>query len=953
MSARSYGVEDLKIIGYHIAPNIIANSDAETIQSSPWLDFLFADKGECIKVLYHMDYSIACLLKMIHLPKKACKELAETTDLEYKGYTFQYMPKKWFAIKDKSTRQWAGFSDMSQYTDCALDMEYSTVTCAISAKETGEKVYQSLHKLGLHPKSLTSPISAFNKEVLSTIDLPTVDDLPDEVAQYAYNCCHGSWIECFKIGHFSDTLDFDIRSAYGSELAKLIDFRYGTWKQSKKYMPAALYGYCKGEVTIDKPFSPILYKSNSQLYTPTGSWETYLTKKEIDFIWENKLGTFEIDDSWWWIPNKDIAQFNNLMPLGNTIDNLYTKKQQASNNFEDNIIKRIMCFSPDTNIWTEKGVKKVTEVEIGEKVYSVSPKTGEVSLEFVEATQKYHFSGDLIHLQNERHDFLITPEHHLLLKKDSRNYYQWLNAKDLLNRRENTRWAFPRFSPITGKYRENTSLWQHLEPTDIIAVQPNKKWASTFEKDANFRFIGNGRGYITEKQHIKEPSTFEQEKDCKVYAKNGNKGHRVGWRYKTNDLLELMGWYISEGCTQQSDKSKTKGIGISNQNPKNLENISHLLSRMGIGHHMHKDGTDIASITIYRFMQKECGEKSTGKHIPNWVFELDHTHLAHLYQSLMDGDGSWHRPRQMDKYTTISKQLATDFQRLCIHLGFKSRITDDEFTDTGKRKYRVFMYSKERTTNTWRKNTSLENYSGEVYCITVSDNHTVLAGRNNKLEFIGQSGTWGKMEEYNEKGFGELFNPVWCAQTEVGVRLRVADFILSNNLQDDLLSIIVDGILIKNNDQAIHLFLSQFAGSPDQLSATENSRALGSWKLSHHCPSIIISSGTQTLRDKKSTALFSLQYDWLVQQIEKKPKAKKYSLSGLSPVTLHKALKDNRLQDLGKLEKIKRTISLNSELKRCYKTQPKNGRELLARQYTSEPWDISIVQERTLNEEIE
>ena len=952
----------MKIIGYHIASNLICNSEGEVCNKAPWLDFLFADKGECIKVLYHMDYSVACLLKMINMSEAACKELLETTDLEYKGYTFQYIPNSWFSVKDKQTRQWAGFSNMSQYESYSLESSgddiADAIDFAVTASLTGQKVYSTLARLGLHPSSLTSPISAFNKEILSTIDLPTVDDTPDEVAQLAYECCKGSWIECFKTGYFEDTLDFDIRSAYGSELAKLIDFRYGKWVHGipeSVYTTNAIYGYCKGIVTIDKPFSPILYKSNRANFTPTGSWETTLTKNEIDFIRKWELGTFEIEDGWWFIhdycPEKT--------PLLQKIIQLYENKQQSSSSFEDNIIKRIMCFSPDTNIWTETGIKKVAEVKIGERIYSVNSKTGEVSLKSVEATQRYQFSGNLIHLQNKRHDFLITPEHHLLLKKDSRDHYQWLDAKDLLNRKENTSWAFPRFSPVAGKYQESISLWNYLEPTDIIAVQPNKKWASTFEKDVNFRFIGNNRGYITERQHINEPNTFEQEKDCKLYAKNGNKGHRVGWQYKTNNLLELMGWYISEGCTQQSDKSKTKGIGISNQNPKNLESISHLLGRMGISHHMHKDGADIASITIYRFMQKECGEKSIGKHIPSWVFELDHTHLAHLYQSLMDGDGTWHQPRQMDKYTTISKQLATDFQRLCIHLGFKSRITDDEFTDTGKRKYRIWIYSRKYNSNTWKRHTSLENYSGEVHCITVSNNHTVLAGRNNKFEFIGQSGIWGKLIEILpeqaqkrllKKGEKYILNTVWAAEVEVNTRLKCAEFVLANNLQGNLLSIIVDGVLIKNTDQPQHLLLSK-AMENSPLSMAENNKAMGTWKLSSRCPSIIISSGVQAHYSKQHLGNFVLNYDWLLEEIEKKPKAKSHKISGLSPVTLAKAISANRFKDLGKLEEISRVIDLQCEIKRCYPVEPKNGKELLAGQYSSIPWDVSVVQGKEKRED--
>lgn len=570
----------MHIVGYHITNNLIANSDSELCTEKPWLDFLFADKGESIKVLYSLDYSVACLLKMISMSEKACKELLETNDLEYQGYTFQYIPSSWFAIRDKQNHQWAGFSNMNQYEQTPRGLITKPTEAqhyAKAAQLVGEQVHNTLSELGLHPVSLTSPISAFNKEVLSKLDLPTVDDMPDEVAQLSYECCKGSWIECFKIGYFEDTLDFDIRSAYGSELAQLIDFRYGKWIHGipeNIYCTNAIYGYCKGIVTINKPFSPIFYKSNRTNFTPTGTWETVLTKNEIDFIRKWKLGTFEIKDGWWRIPNEETEQFGNNLATGITktlldiinrpllpmIHNLYSKKQQSSSSFEDNIIKRII-----SGIW-----------------------------------------GKMIE---------ILPE------------------------------------------------------------------------NAQKRLLKQGEKYI--------------------------------------------------------------------------------------------------------------------------------------------------------------------------------------------------------------------------------------------------------------------LNPVWACQTEVGVRLRVAEFILSNNLQDNILSITVDGVLIKNIDQPyLNLLLSKVAGSPDPLSAAENNKAMGTWKLSHHCPSIIISSGVQTLRDKRSAANFSLQYDWLLEQINKKPKAKSYSIKGLSPVTLAKAITQDRLQDLGNLETISREIDLQCEVKRCYPVEPHNGKELLTGQYDSEPWDISIVQEQ-------
>ena len=317
----------MKVIGYHIAPNIIANSEGAFQTEPPYLDFLMRDitLGKSIKVLYNMDYSVACLLRMIGLSEEQCKELWETKSLwMVQGYELDYIPGRWFSVKLRSDKAWAGFSDMSQYepdyvpeeTDRGHCLHYANMACS-----AGQAVCSALERLELYPKSLTSPIAVYEKEVLREMDLPSAEDVPEEAAWYAYECRKGPWVECFKRGHWSVAYDYDMRSAYGYFLGKLLDIRLGAWVHIDSYVSMAHYGYCKGRVTIDKPFSPIVYDDGGQLYTPVGTWETYLTKGEIDFINKWGLGKFEIEDGWWWCPESVET------PLYKEVDRLHMQKQ--------------------------------------------------------------------------------------------------------------------------------------------------------------------------------------------------------------------------------------------------------------------------------------------------------------------------------------------------------------------------------------------------------------------------------------------------------------------------------------------------------------------------------------------------------------------------------------------------------------------------------------------------
>lgn len=334
----------MRIVGYHISGKVIANSDGEVCIEPPYLDFLLGQKLDAIKVLYHMDYNLADLLGLINLTEAEAGKLQTENRLYISPYTLKYIAGKFFSIKKGRQYDYllANFSNMSQYKSVRLEENETVEDCLAKAREAqkiGERVYAVLLAVGLHPISLTSPINAYEKEILARMDLPTIDDMPEEAGYYAYQCLHGNWLEAFQLGQWEQVYDYDINSAYPAELAQLLDIRLGKWVKSNQWIAEATYGYCKGVATITAPFSPIIYTSgksgNSLNYTPTGSWDTYLPKQSIEFIHKWQQGKFELEDGWWWIADKKER------PLRNIIEQLYREKEQSSG-LEKEVIKRIM-----------------------------------------------------------------------------------------------------------------------------------------------------------------------------------------------------------------------------------------------------------------------------------------------------------------------------------------------------------------------------------------------------------------------------------------------------------------------------------------------------------------------------------------------------------------------------------------------------------------------------------
>ena len=119
---------------------------------------------------------------------------------------------------------------------------------------------------------------------------------------------------------------------------------------------------------------------------------------------------------------------------------------------------------------------------------------------------------------------------------------------------------------------------------------------------------------------------------------------------------------------------------------------------------------------------------------------------------------------------------------------------------------------------------------------------------------------------------------------------------------------------------------------------------IGKWKLTAVCPCLAVSSGVVALRDKYGGLDFSLDYDYLMGEIKKRPSRKTIVMRKRSFVSLAKALQNNQWDKLGDIEEITRTIDLvNPSVKRVYNEDPKDGGDLLERKFYSEPLDISLI----------
>lgn len=353
----------MTIIVYHIEHNVLCNNLGQVCLANP-LEFLTQDSPGNIRLFSNLDYCVANLLRLLGIDKEGGQKLLSNRRLYLipENCELFYIPGKIFSLTlgKTSDAPTYSFADCAQYHEMTLVKggynADSAIKMCIESQAVGQEVFSALCSLGLSPNTLTSPIKAYQKEVLDNLNLPTVSDMgkATEAAEWAYECSHRQWVEAFKTGHWKMAWDYDISSAYASELAKMPDTRQGKWIKGRARPQDAILGFLRGEVVVNHSLSPVMYEKaateSDRYYTPTGSWSCYMTQAEADFIEAHGIGHLELKDGWWFVPAENITY-----PYQSVMNYLHEQKESATG-IAKGCYKRIMtgCYGKTLESWSDR-----------------------------------------------------------------------------------------------------------------------------------------------------------------------------------------------------------------------------------------------------------------------------------------------------------------------------------------------------------------------------------------------------------------------------------------------------------------------------------------------------------------------------------------------------------------------------------------------------------------------
>ncbi len=386
------------------------------------------------------------------------------------------------------------------------------------------------------------------------------------------------------------------------------------------------------------------------------------------------------------------------------------------------------CFSEDTEIITENGIKLVKDCKVGERVYSINKETGCTELKEIVDTQSFEYDGEMLNFKTRNMDLLVTPDHDMITHSHNTKNIRTDKASKLLNM---TGRLYPDVKPISGLDVKYYDMSVHASDSCSWSV----KLYDSYSQRKNNILIYNPNN----RTHRSKVGFIENIKGD-WFIQGRLRDMRMPQIVDIRDLMYFIGIYIAEGCRNiiypkkyknGGVRGKTYRVNISQYAAKNkicCGKIEEVLTSLGIRYKQDTHGFTICSKFLYDFCGM-FGDGAQNKTIPEWIFKYDYSILEYLYKGLYDGDGT----RRQNRYTTNSKILRDNYIKLNMHLGHRCSY---KFDKKYGQCWRIFRTK--QTQNIPSNNRKEKNKTNRVVCVTVKDNHTVMVGRNGMFQWAGQ-----------------------------------------------------------------------------------------------------------------------------------------------------------------------------------------------------------------------
>lgn len=877
---------------YYIDNTGLYSSDGRTLlnpKGTALLDWMLSDNPKENKLLYDLDACVASIIKLC-LNEAQVRELYEKEKIWINGFKITYFPTRFFAI-DKN-KIFTNYGAMTRYKSDVHYAPNDTVEDKIAKAKEADAIATSarniLKELGLDSQRIISPVAAVVDKYVWSLRPPTIDDMPEEVGELAYQTIQGNHLEAYQMGYWKEAWDYDI-NCYSQDTEVLT-------KDGWKLITCLTLG--EQIMTFNPDIERCRFQPITALHiNPYKGKMITINSRKVNLcvtpnhhvlvqnhIRSKKTKAYKVVGhhhygQWQTYEAKDLPNGNFRLPIS------FPLEDKPDYPIENAMLEIIAWINTEGHLLHNKGYPP-TGICISQS--EATANNIRYCKEIEECLKQLKLSySHRIEYEDYSHEYPLIANRIFAQKQETHTIHRFrIKAKSF------------RQLPI-----DNDNL--HFIPMWVLkqcSLRQLTLFFNTLMKGDGCRQYNNTNNIITAGFF----TNLAENKDRFMYLCH-LLGHKVSFRPpdKHHSTFQIR---INEGNRKEAELN----------NHKTDITYGECLNEIDY------DGI-IACPTVedgYIVIRREgksciCGNSAYGSQLAKlldirrgtWIQDttMPKEAVYGFAEGILNVTAPFHpfivKASEEYTYTPIGSRI--------------DQLTKEQIDLLHKHNLGTFQIQRGYW---WIPSETKPRY--EPLRGIITHLHKIRSESDGlKKAILRQmiAGIWGRMVEIRKSGLGKLFNPVWGSLVENNIKCQVCDTCLSAGIMPLLVA--VDGVIT------------------DKPLPVQDSLAMGGWRLSHKGKCIIASSGVVGFEGKEGAEEFALKFEWLYDQLKQHPEQSEYTMTKYSPMTLAKAIQSNNFDKLGELKDSNRTIIIGKDYKRLWKSYPKNGGELMANRYESNPID--------------
>jgi len=337
------------------------------------------------------------------------------------------------------------------------------------------------------------------------------------------------------------------------------------------------------------------------------------------------------------------------------------------------------CLDEDTKILVRVNglyrILPIKHVEGGMEVLSVD-KRGRVFFNKVVAKRFTGYREDMYRVRvRGGREVICTSDHTFYAYNKIKKRFEFVECKDLIPN--------VHFIPLVRKIPEPE---RYIETIDVVETlrkhidNPDIKDRVFVSLDGSYICMGN----------------------------LGNKTAKVPTKIAlTNELAELIGYYIAEGCMHRRNRNRRDFdvfITVGFHEPHLAEKIRELSKRCfsfepKIHEHRHGHCIQVRFPNVFGVLFKYVfglGAKSTEQRIPDWVLNTPLEFRKSLLMAYLEGDGHYYEEYNKYQSNTVSYDLAESLLTLISSIGYWATLVKSTYSKNKSTTYHIVTFLSDR-----------------------------------------------------------------------------------------------------------------------------------------------------------------------------------------------------------------------------------------------------------------